>query len=138
MTSLDETHALVALALLAANANLTGKVFDSVAPKPVPDPPWVLVYTTVSWPRDGLGTSLAGQQVTVTTTVNCHCVGLTPDAARAVAGQVAGSLLNVRPVISGRACSLIKQSDAVAPTRDDSLGFPYFDAVIIFDFTSVG
>lgn len=136
--SLEEDHAQVGLALLIANPNLL-LVFDEKIPDPTPDPPYVLVWTDVAWTRDGIGTSLTGSQVTVTTTLTCHSVGLTPSAARAVAGQVRGSLLNVRPVISGRNCGPIKPvpgSEEVI--RDESLGTAVYDAVGVFDFSSTG
>jgi hypothetical protein len=135
--TLDETHAQVAFGLLAANPNLTA-VFDGVVPNPTPNPPFVLIYTRVGWPRDGVGTSLAGTQVTITTTYTCHCVGLTPAAARAVQMQVRSSLLNARPVIAGRNCSPIKQVDAQDPDRDESTGRLVMDAISIFDFTTTG
>ena len=134
--SLEEDHAQAGLALLVANTNLV--VYDEKVPDPTPDPPYVLVYSRVVWTRDGLGTSLTAAQVTVTTTFTCHCAGLTPAAARAVAGQVRTSLLNVRPVITGRNCSPIKQSDAPEVVRDESLGTPVYDAVGVFDFVSTG
>jgi hypothetical protein len=134
--SLEEDHAQAGLALLTANLNLT--VFDEKVPDPTPDPPYVLVYSRVAWPRDGLGTSLTALQVTVTTTFTCHCTGLTPSAARAVLGQVRGTLLNTRPVITGRNCSPIKQSDAPEVVRDESLGTAVYDAVGVFDFVSTG
>lgn len=135
--TIDEDHAQVAFTLLATNTNLTG-VFDSVVPNPTPAPPYVLIYPTVSWPRDGVGTALDAEQVTVTTTWNCHCVGLTPEAARAVSMQVRTSLLNARPSITGRVCSPIKQDDAQPPNRDESLAYPVFDAVSVYSFTSTG
>jgi len=135
--TIEEDHAQVAFILLGANTNLTA-VFDSKVDDPTPTPPYVLIYPTVSWPRDGVGTALDGEQVTVTTTWNCHCVGLTPEAARAVSMQVRSSLLGVRPTIAGRNCSLIKQTDAQPPARDEPLGFAVFDAVLNFGFTSTG
>ena len=39
------------------NANLTN-VFDGVVANPTPDPPYVLLYTRVAWPRDGIGRTL--------------------------------------------------------------------------------
>jgi len=136
--TLDETHAQVALALLAANPNIPA-VFDGLVANPTPTGPYVLVYSIVSWPRDGVGTSLAGTQVTITTTWYCHCVALdTAAAARAVGMQVRSSLLNVRPVIAGRICSPIKQVDSVAPARDESLARAVFDAIAVYDFTSTG
>ena len=134
---LDELHAQVGLTLLDANPNILN-VFDTVVPNPTPNPPYVLVYTSVSWPRDGIGTSLTEQQVTITTTINCHCVGATATAARVVGGQVRDSLLNVRPSIAGRNCSPIKQADSVPPSRDESLGYPVFDAIAVYSYSSVG
>jgi hypothetical protein len=113
-------------------------IFDGVVDSPTPDPPYVLVYSRVGWPRDGIGTSLTGTQVTITTTWTCHCVGLTPAAARAVQMQVRSSLLNQRPVIAGRNCSPIKQVDATDPDVDETTNRVVMDAVSIFDFTSTG
>jgi hypothetical protein len=135
--TLDETHVQAALTLLAANPNLTN-VFDGVVANPTPDPPYVLIYSRVAWPRDGIGTALTGTQVTITTTWTCHCVGLTPAASRAVAMQVRSSLLNARPVIAGRDCSPIKQVDSVDPDKDESTGRLVMSAVAIYSFTSTG
>jgi len=138
---LEEIHAQVGLVALRANPNLVapnGFVFDGVVVSPTPDPPWVMVYTAVAWPRDGLGTSLSAQQVTVTTTYTCHCVGLSTTGARAVQMQVRSTLLNFRPSIAGRNCSPIKQDDSQVPERDESLGRLVVDAVSVFSFTSTG
>jgi hypothetical protein len=132
---LDEQHAQVGLLALDANPNLT--VFDGKVPDGT-DPPYVLVYAQVSWPREGVGTSLLEQQVTVTTTYICHCVGLTPSAARAVAMQVRSSLLNLRPVIEGRNCGPIKQDDVMPPSRDETTGKLVMDQVATYSFTSTG
>lgn len=136
--SLDEDHARVALALLDANPNLLNVFDGSVADHPTPDPPYVVVFTRVAWPRDGIGTALSGLQVTVTTTWTCHCVGLDATAARAVGMQVRSTLLNVRPVIAGRNCGPIKQVDANDPTPDRSTGRLVMDAIAVYDFTSTG
>ena len=133
---LDELHAQVFLAALASNTNLTD--FDGKVPDPTPDPPWVLTYVTVSWPRDGIGTALTAQQVTVTATATCHCVGLNAAAARAVGMQVRSSLLNLKPVIAGRICSPVKQDDSQPPDRDESTGRLVMDQVQVFSFTSTG
>lgn len=135
--TLDETHAQQGLAALIANANILG-VYDGVVPSPTPNPPWVMVYTKVAWPRDGLGTALSAQQVTITTTYTCHCVGLSPAAARAVQMQVRSSLLNFRPVISGRNCSPIKQDEQLEPDRDESTGRLVVDAISTYSYTSTG
>jgi hypothetical protein len=135
--SIDEDHAQAFLALLAANPSLL-HVYDTLVASPTPDPPYVLTYITVSWPRDGIGTSLTAQQVTVTATANIHCAGLTPAAARGVQMQVRSSLLNFRPVITGRNCSPIKQDDSQVPVKDETTGRPVYDAVSVFSFMSTG
>jgi hypothetical protein len=136
---LDEQHAQVFLAALASNPNLTvSRAFDGVVPSPTPDPPWVLTYVTVSWPRDGIGTALTAQQVTVTATATCHCVGLNAAAARAVGMQVRSSLLNLKPVIAGRSCTPVKQDESLAPDRDESTGRLVMDQVQVFSYTSTG
>jgi hypothetical protein len=133
---LDETHAQQGLAALIANPNLT-QVFDGKVPDGTLSP-YVLAYTRVEWPRDGIGTSQAGIQNTIHTTYTLHCVGESAAAARAVQMQARSSLLNFRPTITGRNCSPIKQVDAMDPDRDESTGRLVMDAVSIFDFTSTG
>jgi hypothetical protein len=138
---LEEIHAQAGLVALRANPNLVapnGFVFDGVVASPTPDPPYVLVYSRVMWPRDGIGTALSAQQVTVTTTYTCHCVGLSAGAARAVQGQVRSTLLNFRPAIAGRNCSPIKQDESLDPDRDESTGDLVMDAISTFSFSSTG
>jgi hypothetical protein len=147
---LEETHVQVAYALLTANPlfspvdtptlGLIG-VYDGVSPNhPTPDPPYVLIYARVSWPRDGLGTALDGLQDTARTTLTCHCVGLTAQAARVVHMQVRGTLLNAKPMIAGRICSPIKDAgaDETIPVRDESTGRLVVDMVAEYDFYSTG
>lgn len=140
---IDKAHADVGLALLVANPALgVAKVFDGRVPEDAngksPPPPYVLVYTIVEWPRDGIGTALVATQNTVTTTLYCHCVGETAAAARAMAMEARASLLNVRPVIAGRNCGPIKQTEAVPPQRDETTGRLVMDAVAAYAFTSTG
>lgn len=141
--TIDEDHAQAVLAALVANTNLgAGKVFDGrVTENAVtglgPPPPYVLVYFAGGWPKDGIATALNATQVTYTATFTCHCVGESAAGARAVGMQVRSTLLNVRPVISGRACTPIKEDESIAPTRDETTGRLVMDAVRIFSFTSV-
>jgi hypothetical protein len=135
--TLDETHVQVAISLLTANANIL-HVFDSIVDNPTPDPPYVLVYSSVSWPRDGLGTSLTAQQVGITTTYTVHCAALSPVGARAVQMQARTSLLNARPVIAGRNCSPIKQDESHEPVLDETTGRAVYDAVSVYSFMSTG
>lgn len=133
----DELHAQVGLAALGANTSLL-HVYDGKVADPTPDPPYVLVYTRVAWPRDGIGTALDTQQRTVTCTYTCHCVGLTADAARVVAMQVRATLLNLKPSITGRSCSPIKQDESLDPRRDETTGRLVMSVVSIYSFTSTG
>ena len=137
---LDQEHADAGLNLLLANSALgPTRVFDGRVPDPTPDPPYIVVYTTVSWTREGIGTALNGTQVTITTTWNCRCVGLTAAAARAMAMQVRSSLLNQRPVIPGRNCGPIKQWDDPMPAqRDESTGRLVMDEPVTYGFISTG
>ena len=91
-------------------------------------------YVVVEWTRDGIGTALTSTQVTVTTTLYCHCVGETAASARAVAMRVRAALLNVRPVIAGRNCGPIKQRETVPPQRDETTGRLVMDAVGVYEY----
>lgn len=137
---LEKLHADAGLNLLRADLGLS--VYDGKVPEDAngrsPDPPYALVYVVVEWPKDGVGTSTAATQVTVTATFYCHCVGLTAEAARVVGMRVRAVLLGVRPVITGRNCGLIKQIETVPPQRDESTGRLLMDAVGVYSFTTTG
>lgn len=134
---LDELHAQVGLDLLEATPGLGAtKVFDGKVPDPTPDPPYVILYVSVDWTRDGIGTALNADQVTVMTTYNCHCVGLTAASARAVGMLVRSALLNVRPVIAGRSCGPIKQDETLPPQRDETTGRLVMDSISVYSYLS--
>jgi len=135
--SLDELHAQVALVALGGNSDIV-HVYDGVVPSPTPNPPYVLLYQRIQWPRDGLGTALTSTQKTITTTITAHCVGLSPQAARAVQMQVRATLLNLRPIIPGRNCSPIKQDEQLEPDRDETTGRLVIDAISTYSFSSTG
>ncbi|HEX6873688.1 MAG TPA: hypothetical protein VF163_21525 [Micromonosporaceae bacterium] len=138
---LDEQHARVALDLLAANPVLEDRVFDGVVPSPTPRPPYILVYTSINWTADdeAAGSSLGHEHLTCVTTWYLHCVGETAAAARAMTMQARASLLDKDPLVTptGRACTRIREDDANTPTRDESLGYPVMDAVLVLSMTSV-
>jgi hypothetical protein len=136
--SLEEDHAQQILAPLIANGNILALYDGIVDPTISTTYPYVLAYIAVTWPRDGLGTSLKALQVTVTTTATIHCAALSPAGARAVAAQVRSSLLNYRPTITGRDCSPIKQDTAEPVARDESTSAAIFDAISVFSFSSTG
>jgi len=133
---LDEQHAQAALTLLAADVFLT--VFDGKVPDPTPDPPYVLVYTTVERPIEGIGNAVEGLSDTVITTWYCHCVGETAAAVRAVVMRVRTALLDQRPVITGRSCGLIRMGEVLAPNRDETTGRLVMDSTVTFSLTTAG
>jgi hypothetical protein len=138
VSSLEEDHAQGALLLLQGNENLIA-VFDGAVSRPAPDPPYVVVYTKVGFPKDGVGTALDAVQSSIATTITCHCVGETAVATRTVARLVRETLLNARPVINGRNCSPIKQTDAADVSHpDDTTGKQVFDVALIFEYMSTG
>lgn len=140
--TIEEDHAQAALGLLRANSDLiiggSSIVYDGATTRPAPPPPYVVVYTRVAFPKDGTGVALDAAQSAVTTTVTCHCVGQTAIAARTVAMQVRATLLNARPVITGRNCAPFKQTASTDPNFDDSTGTTVFDAVQVYEFMSTG
>lgn len=140
MTDLvDENHAQAGLNLLRTGGEITvydGQVGDPAVPGLGATLPYVLVYATVKWPADGTANALDAQAVTITAEFNCHCVGETAAAARAMQMQVRARLLNQRPVIAGRNCGLIQQDDVQVPARDETTGRLVMDGVSIFSFIS--
>ena len=136
--TLDEDHAQVVLALLAANPNIA-HVFDGAVSNPTPDPPYVLVYTSVSRPFGAPSNGLDAASKTVVTRVKCKCVGLNAALARAVGMQVRAALIDQRPVIAGRNCGPIHEDDAPAPPdRDESTGRLLMVQDLDYMFTSTG
>lgn len=134
---LEKLHAEAGLKLLAADVGLT--VFDGKVSDPTPEPPYVVVFTSVSWPgrEAGAANALDGLAVTIETEWNVHCVGLTAAAARAVAMRVRTALLNKRPTIAGRNCGLITQDEAPPPFSDESTGRQIVDASSTYRLTTV-
>jgi hypothetical protein len=135
----DELHAQAGLNLLRANGEILvydGQVPKAPAPGVGPVLPFVLVYVTIKWPADGTANTLDAQAVTVNVEFNCHCVGETAAAARAMQMQVRARLLNQRPVVTGRNCGLIQQDDVQAPAKDEASGRLVMDGVSIYSFIS--
>ena len=138
--TLDELHAQVALAALAANANIL-HVYDATVSNPTPDPPYVLVYTSINRPygTNGAGNALDSTSRTFVVRIKCKCAGLTAEAARVVAMQVRTSLLDLRPVIAGRVCGpMHADADATPPERDDSTNRVVMVQDLDYVFTSTG
>jgi hypothetical protein len=127
---LDQALANAGLALLAADPALT--VYDGAVPSPTPDVsahPWVLVYTTVSRPTGDPDNPLNGRSGVWVARWILHCVGGNAVAARAVAQRARTQLLDVRPVIAGLSCGLIRWDESLPPQRDETTGVLVMDAV---------
>jgi hypothetical protein len=136
---IDDAHAQAVLGLLNAGGEIT--VYDGSVPTiPEPGPgaplPYLLLYLTVDWPDDGAANALNNQAVTAKVTLYCHCVGETAASARAMQMQARSRLLNVRPVVAGRVCTMIGQDEVLAPQRDETTGRLVMDGVSTFGFIS--
>lgn len=137
---IDEVHAQAVLALLRVGGGVT--VYDGEVPDP-PEPgvgvdlPYLLVHISIGWPSTGTANAIDGQSITAAVSINCHCVGETAASARAMQMQARTRLLNARPVVAGRSCTLIDLDEALAPNKDQMTGRTIFDAVSNFSFTSV-
>jgi hypothetical protein len=139
---LDQALVSAGLALLQADAALT--VYPDGVPDPDPTtavPPYVVVYGYVEWPVGAEGDALDGLSGSPTVRWICHCVGggdgatpaLAGMAARAVGQRVRTALLNKRLVVAGLDCGLIRQEPgAGVPQRDDSIGVPLMDLVVVY------
>lgn len=130
---LEELHARAGLDLLEAVAALDNRVHDGSVPDGALRP-YVLVYTSVTWPsgEDGAGNSLDGLSVTVNVRWTLHCVGETQRAARGVQMLARQALLNITPVVAGRTCAPIQQDESLDPVRDETTGGGIFDAFAIY------
>lgn len=132
---LDENLAQAALTLLVATgipvvyderiaAELTSRYFR--------------VYTVTERPDDHDGNALIGRSTAWTTRWYVHHVGQNDTAARALAMQSRTALLDVRPVVAGRNCGLIRQESAQPPQRDEHAGPLVIDLVVVYRMTSTG
>lgn len=98
--------------------------------------PYVLVYSSVGRPpdvpsnaADGLSRTLMGRYI-------AHCVGETRLSALAVAAQVHAAWLDIRPVIAGLNCGLIRQESIQDPVRDESTGTLVMDSICTYTLTA--
>lgn len=137
---LDQALAAAGIALLQADTGLT--VFRGGVPSPTPAPPYVVVRTYVNRPPEDPDNPLTGRSGVWLAYWYCYCVGgggldATPESAEiaaiAVAQRVRTQLLDVRPVIPGLSCNLIKLEDSVPPQPlDESTGSPIREAIEIY------
>lgn len=131
---LDQALAGAGLALLQADLGPPPLVvFDGFVPAATPvDAGYVVVYTTVSRPDEDQDNPGTGQTRVWVARWICHCVGGNAMAARAVAQRVRTQLLNVRPVVAGLSCGLIRMEEAQPPQRDETTGSLVVDAIETF------
>lgn len=126
MTEQAHLDAIVNLLTGSGSPPLTvfkGKVPDNTAT------PYVRVYSTLEFLPDGQGNALDGQSKSAIARYYCHCVGGSDDAARGLAARVRTALLDVRPVITGRTCGLLREEEAPPPIPDESTGAYVIDAI---------
>lgn len=128
---LDQAIANAALTLLLADVGPPQLVvFDGVVPPNTPvNAGYVLVYSYLTRPSDNPDNSLNGLTKVWNQRWILHCVGGTAMAARAMAERARTALLDVRPVVAGLACGLIRLEETQPPQRDETTGVLVMDAV---------
>jgi hypothetical protein len=137
--SIRSDHANAGLVLLDLIPALP--IYDG-APPPLPtgppEPPYVVVHTSVARPPGELGqaNTINARSLTYVVTYSCHCVGLTARAARAVQGLVGDALTDVVPTVAGRACGRIKEDDVLSPDFSSSTGRDIYGGISIYSYIS--
>lgn len=127
---LDQAIANAGLALLQADAQLT--TFDGAVPANT-TPPYCVVYTSVARSSEDLDNGANGKSGVWIARWIVHCVGANATAARAVAQRVRTNLLDVRPVIAGLSCGLIRmEGDPLPPERTEVTGGVVMDSVVTY------
>lgn len=101
-----------------------------------PTAPYVRVYTTTEWPKDGDANALDGLSVSTTTRWYLHCVAETEYAAAAISMRVRTQLLNARPTVTGRNCGLIYQEAAEPVNRSELGGSPLYVRPVVYAMVS--
>lgn len=117
MSSL-QAHADAVLGLLRADTALT--VYDGQVTGTADH--YVVVYTFRQLPDGQVApdkTPLTGDTVTVDMRFYCHCIGTDAVAARAVQARVETALLDVTPLVVGRACFPIRWHDGQQASKDE-------------------
>ncbi|HEY9414670.1 MAG TPA: hypothetical protein VIQ30_07930, partial [Pseudonocardia sp.] len=122
--------------LLAAAPGTPLKVLDGAVPSGTV-PPYVLLYFGDEDPELPDSRPLEGGSERFVLRVWAHCVGGNAAAARTLGERVRAALLDVVPVISGRACFPIRREEGSPPQRDESTGTLVMDRVDIYRLESV-
>jgi hypothetical protein len=125
---LDQAIVDALLALLQADVSLT--TFDGVVPSnPTPNPPYCVAYFHIARPEDDDDLPLTNYSRVWVARAIVHAIGGNAKAARAVAERVRTNFLDVVPVVAGLTCGPIRMEESQPPTRDETTGPPYMDAV---------
>lgn len=137
MSNLFEDHVAAFLALLTGAA-LT--VYDGEVTG-TPPAQYVLVYAYFETP-DGLvapdAISLAGDSIELDLRMYVHCVGVTPQSARATADRVRTAVLDQVLTVTGRTCFPIRWREGQPPRRDEDIpGGPVHDQVDVYGWRSL-
>jgi hypothetical protein len=132
-----QDHAAAVVALLEAVPLLT--VYDGEAPKDAA-PPYVLVYTYRAAPDAGQApdkSDLTFASRAVELWIYAHCVGVNSTAARQIADDVEGALLDVTPTVANRSCFPIRWREGSPSHRDEETLRSYHDLTDVYALTSI-
>lgn len=137
MSNLFEDH-VVAFRALLTGAGLTA--YDGQVPGS-PAAQYVLVYGYFETPDglaapDAVGLTLASGPLDVR--MYLHCVGATPQSARATAARARAAVLDQTPTVPGRECFPIRWREGQPPRRNEEIpGALVMDQVDVYGWRSV-
>jgi hypothetical protein len=132
---LNQALITACLNLLRAPATAALNVCDGVVP-PNTHAPYVLIYSTTGRPYNAPSNATDGLARTITCRFIVHAVGDTSMSARAVAAQVETFWLNIRPVVAGLNCGLLRQESYQDPVRDETTGVLVMDSISTYTLTA--
>ena len=129
--------------LAAFTALLTGDgltVYDGQVPDS-PGTQYVLIYAYFETP-DGLvaadAVPLTGASVELDPRMYCHCVGSTPQSARATAARVRAAVLDQVLTVAGWTCSPVRYREGQPPRRDEEIpGVPVHDQTDVYGWRAL-
>ncbi len=137
MSNLLEDHAA---AFLAAISGTGLTVCDGEVPEDVGEQ-YVLVYALFETPDgsiapDAIGLTLASTALDAAMYV--HCVGPTPQSARATAARVRAAVLDQVLVVAGRTCFPVRWREGQPPRRNEEIpGAAVHDQVDVYGWRSI-
>lgn len=134
---LDQALANAVLGLLRADADYNTRcpTYDGVVPDGAKTP-YRVVYLNTLRPSEDVDNAHDGRSRVWIQYAIVHNVGggVDASAARAVAQRTRTQLLDVRPVVAGLSCGLIRLEDSQQPGRDETTGVFVGDAVQTYRF----